>query len=636
MAMLHKLADRDPARALTLVRQARRISLGSAFLAQAEAILTARSRGWAAAAPLFRAALAVPPGTGAGILRGRAAPALAPAQPAPERPAAVSAEVLARCLVYATAFGAEPAPLPVHAALPGLRFLLLTDRPERTVEGWQTVPVAPETADPALAGPWCRILAHRALAAAAPDAEVSLCLGPGRRLVGNLDTLLGRWLLPTPLVLWRHPAGIDWWDLVEAYLVGDPVTAAAGWAGEADPEAVLAQAQDCEARQLPRNAGACDTGMIWRRHGAPEVVRLMEAWWAALAAAPGLEAVALYAALEDPAVPPPLRPHILPAALGPAGDNAFVAVRSALWRPAQRSLAAPARIGGPLPVAIVYAEPYATSASTVLRGRQLSELVVAQDPDRYDMRYTSDIAGLSDRVVVLTKGALEVHSAPVIAELRARNIAVAGSWDDMLPDPEKVAATSASMTVSQRQTTDFIRLFPGVPAYHVTHHVNTEVRPVPPPTDQLRTGYFGLLRNTWRPDSLGGIIDLVGVSTAEVEMSWLDRLPDYNCHWIVRRRGKTHDGWKPFLKGFLAARCGAVVVAMRDDDDAAQYLGDDYPFYVRGPNPALLEYDMAGVAAAFGGPDWTRALAIMAQVAARSTNAVVAADFGAMVRDLAG
>jgi hypothetical protein len=43
----------------------------------------------------------------------------------------------------------------------------------------------------------------------------------------------------------------------------------------------------------------------------------------------------------------------------------------------------------------------------------------------------------------------------------------------------------------------------------------------------------------------------------------------------------------------VAARCNAVVVAMRDDDDALQYLGDDYPLYVRGPDPALLEADMA-------------------------------------------
>jgi hypothetical protein len=153
--------------------------------------------------------------------------------------------------------------------------------------------------------------------------------------------------------------------------------------------------------------------------------------------------------------------------------------------------------------------------------------------------------------------------------------------------------------------------------------------------DRLRVGYFGLPRNTWRPESLGGLVDLVAMDTATVEMDWLELLPRYNCHWIVRRRARAHDGWKPFLKGFVAARCNAVVVAMRDDDDALQYLGDDYPLYVRGPDPVLLEIDMAEIAAGFGGPDWRRAQAIMAQVAARSTDAVVRADFAAMVAALA-
>ena len=40
---------------------------------------------------------------------------------------------------------------------------------------------------------------------------------------------------------------------------------------------------------------------------------------------------------------------------------------------------------------------------------------------------------------------------------------------------------------------------------------------------------------------------------------------------------------------------------------------------------------MAGVASAFGGPDWLRARDIMAQVAARSTDAQVCAEFRLMV-----
>ena len=252
------------------------------------------------------------------------------------------------------------------------------------------------------------------------------------------------------------------------------------------------------------------------------------------------------------------------------------------------------------------------------------------------MAYTSDLGALGGRVVVLTKGALEVHPPERIAALARRNIAVVGSWDDMLPEADKVAATTASMTLSHRQTVDFAKAFPATPAFHVTHHVNRQIRPSTPPMDRPRTGYFGLLRNTHCPASLAGLIDLVGIDTAKVEMSWLDALPAYNCHWIVRRRGKAHDGWKPFLKGFVAARCNAVVVTGRDDDDALPYLGDDYPFYVGGTDAATLEMDMMRVAAAFGGPDWARAQAIMAQVAARSTDAVVVAEFRAMVRALAG
>ena len=73
----------------------------------------------------------------------------------------------------------------------------------------------------------------------------------------------------------------------------------------------------------------------------------------------------------------------------------------------------------------------------------------------------------------------------------------------------------------------------------------------------------------------------------------------------------------------------------RDDETALPYLGDDYPFYVSGTAPGTLELDMARIVAAFGGPEWRFAREIMAQVAARSTDAQVAAEFRAMVEELA-
>jgi hypothetical protein len=260
---------------------------------------------------------------------------------------------------------------------------------------------------------------------------------------------------------------------------------------------------------------------------------------------------------------------------------------------------------------------------------QLAELVA--EHLGYDVTWTSDF-GVRDRVVLLAKGALQTRRPEEIAGLRARNLAVIGSWDDLKPDAARVAALDASMAVSHAQALDLARRF-ATPVFLVSHHVNRLIRPCPPPTDRLRAGYFGELANTVRPDSLGAMVELVGINTSRVESSWIERLPEFNAHWIVRKR-RPFDGAKPFLKGFLAARCGAVVIASRDDEDALQYLGDDYPFFVTSLEPADLEADMVEIAAGFGGPDWRRAQAIMAEVAARSTDAMVAAEFRAMIEAL--
>ena len=122
----------------------------------------------------------------------------------------------------------------------------------------------------------------------------------------------------------------------------------------------------------------------------------------------------------------------------------------------------------------------------------------------------------------------------------------------------------------------------------------------------------------------------------------MEKIAEHNCHWIVRKRSyksrtNRHElfgGWKPFLKGFVAARVGAAVIVTRDDENAVHYLGDDYPFYAESLDPADLEMAWARMAGAFGGPDWRMAQEIMRQVAARSSDAQVAAEFRAMIDEI--
>lgn len=641
-------------------------------LAQAEALLTARARGWAAAAPLF-ARIGDPGGpvlagqTAAGLLRpGSPATAGPLAIPASDRPGSLP-PTRARDIVVVTAVvGAAQPLLPVFGAPEGLRLVCFTDQPLAAAPGWQGLPPPPLPAEAAAdagllpdpTGPkaedatstawaaWLKIRTPEALDAAGIEAEASLWVDPDCWLLGNLDTLFTRWLLGQELVLWRHPAS-DWRDMAERHLL----------AGALPAQGILAQAGRLAMDKIPGGRGACDTGMVWRRHNAPGLPALTEAWWQAWAAAPGPDDLALYRALNDPAAPldpdvPGERPAILPGRLGAAADNIFTVRtrRQPVRTPQAQAPALPAPappVGGhaisgrPLPIVFLSAPAHANSASTLLRGHQLSHLVASAFPERFAVSFTEDEANVRDAVVLLTKGAMAMLAPDQILALRKRNRAAIGAWDDIRPDPRKARLVDATMTLSHRQTIELNRLYPQAPSFLVTHHVNTQVqakaRAMTPPEDRLRTGYFGDLENTVRPPALASLVELVGIDTRNVEKgsSWVDTLPQFNCHWIVRR-ARPWDGWKPFLKGFVAAHCRSAVITTADDGDAPYYLGDDYPFYAESLDASDLEMALLRAAGSFGGPDWRLALEIMGEVAARSTDAQVAEEFRLMIDEVTG
>ena len=259
-------------------------------------------------------------------------------------------------------------------------------------------------------------------------------------------------------------------------------------------------------------------------------------------------------------------------------------------------------------------------------------MIAARFPDAYDIGLTDDPTWLQDRVVIANLTALRRWSAGQLDDLRARNTALIGDWLDGTVHPAKAQTLTANMAFCVRQAIDLARIMPERPTFHVTHHVNTDIKALMPPQDRLSTGYFGAPRNTALPDSLAVAIEVVDARNDN--QSWIEALARFNCHWVVRFDPGIRDtegGWKPFLKGFVAARCGAPVITTRDDANALHYLGDDYPFLAASLAPADLELAWARAAGAFGGPDWQMAREIMRQTAERSSDEQVCQEFKAML-----
>lgn len=660
---LRRLALSDPGAARGALRRGGRgLTAGfpPRFRAEAEALLTARIEGYAAAGPAFAALAGQPqpaaPGPRAFALLRPNLPTPGVALATPRSRAGMprtGAAPFAGIVLYTASFGAGPVPAPLLQALPGLRALLLTDRP-LVVEGWETVGMPAPDPDPDHARLRACLRGEEILAGIAPDTRASLWIDPGMRVTGNLATLLERWLLPQEIAFWRHGAARDWAEVTETALTGiaPPAFAPPASAPALSPAAagrLLALTDAAIAAGMPRGTGAGDARALWRRHGSAEVAALMAAWREGAESSPE-SAEALLALLlaevhragapgqAEPAAAASTSPaagwavpRILPPAPAAAPSGLFLA--AAPWPRPKRRADPPA--GRPLRIAFLYDEAFAGSASTFLRAGQLAELVAEELPGAYDIAWTTDVAGTRDSLVILTKWALQSRSPEEIAAIRARNLAVVGVWDDLIPDAGRMAALDASMSLSYAQTLELARTHPGTPAFYVPHHVNRLIRPSVPPMDRLRTGYFGELANTVRPPALGGLVELVGINTSRRDEGWIARLPEFNAHWIIRQR-RDIDGAKPFLKGFLAARCGAVVVTAREDDDALLYLGDDYPFFVRSLEAADLEAMILAMVEGFGGPDWRLAQAIMADVGARSSDRVVAAEFRAMVETITG
>jgi hypothetical protein len=118
----------------------------------------------------------------------------------------------------------------------------------------------------------------------------------------------------------------------------------------------------------------------------------------------------------------------------------------------------------------------------------------------------------------------------------------------------------------------------------------------------------------------------VQVDTSKPDFSWAERLPEFNCHYAVRKP-RPIDGFKPFLKGFTAAHFGAPVIVDEGTSDADYYLGPDYAYKVESTDEDSILACLDLVALSFGTSIWKEMVDRMRSVKERSTHRWFAHEF---------
>src|SRR5690606_13774193 len=105
-------------------------------------------------------------------------------------------------------------------------------------------------------------------------------------------------------------------------------------------------------------------------------------------------------------------------------------------------------------------------------------------------------------------------------------------------------------------------------------------------------------------------VDFISVSTQKQENEWLRLISDYKLHYSIRRR-KSHDGYKPFTKGFTAAMCGSNIIVGSDDKEALVWLGEDYPYICKDLSESGILQMIDYAKSTYKGAEWRRGLRIM-------------------------
>jgi hypothetical protein len=267
---------------------------------------------------------------------------------------------------------------------------------------------------------------------------------------------------------------------------------------------------------------------------------------------------------------------------------------------------------------MTYAPQFEQTGSTVMRGRQLAEIARRAMPRR-EITYEPLRLGVRDSLIFLTKGALKAMTIEVLDDLKSGGNRLMFDVVDEAPPPYTSPYADMIVAASMTAFLDLSSQFPTIPIALVNHHVDPRITAlaIHAPSDNLRMGYFGESVNAILSPKIEEFVTAVSVDTARSSGGWLERLPDFNAHYAVRAT-RSLDYAKPFLKGFTAAACGANILIQETEREALAWLGDDYPFLVRGlPTESNIVAAAQSMAVAFGGAEWVSALERMSAIRAR-------------------
>jgi hypothetical protein len=269
----------------------------------------------------------------------------------------------------------------------------------------------------------------------------------------------------------------------------------------------------------------------------------------------------------------------------------------------------------PRPIVVLVGRGHARAGSARLRGDQLAALCAsAAEGSGHAVRLACHDEPIADALVIVHKTVLLPPYRATLPRLRAAGCRLVLDFLDTAVRRPLAALADGFLACSRPQAELLRRDWPDRPVLELPHHADLDVAETTSTWDRWRCGYFGEPRNAAQLAALAeaGLVE-PWPTPVRNENGWREALARYNVHYAVRRAGLPQERFKPFTKGMLAARVGAVAVVSLADAEAMRLLGADYPFAVQTGRglPALHRF-VEEMREGFGDARWDLARARMA------------------------
>ncbi|MDG1530609.1 MAG: hypothetical protein P8Q99_04585 [Paracoccaceae bacterium] len=161
---------------------------------------------------------------------------------------------------------------------------------------------------------------------------------------------------------------------------------------------------------------------------------------------------------------------------------------------------------------------------------------------------------------------------------------------------------------------------------------NFQARPQP----NLATAYLGMKESTFTTLEIEKQVTFLDGSQKSSFDENVQRLQNFNFHYCIRddQTDELVRSYKPFTKGFIAARCGANLLINRNVDDAEEFLGEDYPYFVESNDPAEILEGLEKARRTFEKKEWNDAQKIGKEIANRVSHNVITTQLGSVLAEL--